>query len=120
VTEMTAMISLEGLAKRYPLPGGGATTIFQDLWLSVAKGEFVCIIGHSGCGKTTVLNSLAGLDEPSEGVVIVDGREIAGPGLDRAMIFQGHALLPWKTVMGNVAYAVSSRWPRAPRLSGRS
>ena len=112
---MTAMISLEGLAKRYPLPGGGATTIFQDLWLSVNKGEFVCIIGHSGCGKTTVLNSLAGLDEPSEGVVIVDGREIAGPGLDRAMIFQGHALLPWKTVMGNVAYAVSSRWPRATR-----
>ena len=116
---MTAMISLEGLAKRYPLPGGGATTIFQDLWLSVNKGEFVCIIGHSGCGKTTVLNSLAGLDEPSEGVVIVDGREIAGPGLDRAMIFQGHALLPWKTVMGNVAYAVSSRWPRATRMSMR-
>ena len=112
---MAGLISLEALARRYPAPGGETTTIFENLWLSVEKGEFVCIIGHSGCGKTTVLNCLAGLDAPSEGVVIVDDREITGPGLDRAMIFQGHALLPWKTVMGNVAYAVSSRWPRANR-----
>ena len=106
---MATIISLEALAKRYPASGGGVTTIFENLWLGVQKGEFVCIIGHSGCGKTTVLNSLAGLDAPSEGVVIVDGREIRGPGLDRAMIFQGHALLPWKTVMGNVTYAEIGR-----------
>ena len=112
---MDPVISLEGLARRYPKPDGGVTTIFENLWLRVAKGEFVCIIGHSGCGKTTVLNSLAGLDTPSAGGVIVDGKEISGPGLDRAMIFQGHALLPWKTVMGNVAYAVVSRWPKASR-----
>jgi nitrate/nitrite transport system ATP-binding protein len=78
--------------------------------MSMEKGEFVCIIGHSGCGKTTVLNILAGLDEPSAGSVIVDGKHIEGPSLDRAVIFQGHALLPWRTVLGNVAYAVSSRW----------
>jgi nitrate/nitrite transport system ATP-binding protein len=105
------LISIEGIAKRYPRKGEGELTIFEDLWLPIDRGEFVCIIGHSGCGKTTVLNILAGLDEPSDGVVIVDGREIAGPSLDRAVIFQGHALLPWMSVLGNVAYAVSARHP---------
>jgi nitrate/nitrite transport system ATP-binding protein len=103
-------ISLEGIAKRYPAPGGGTTTVFENLWLTMPRGEFTCIIGHSGCGKTTVLNILAGLDMSSEGAVIVDGQEIDGPSLDRAVIFQSHALLPWRTVMGNVAYAVSSKW----------
>ncbi|MES2600940.1 MAG: ABC transporter ATP-binding protein [Pseudomonadota bacterium] len=103
-------ISIEGIAKRYPAQSGGTTTIFEDLWLSMPRGEFGCVIGHSGCGKTTVLNILAGLDEPSEGTVIVDGQAIEGTSLDRAVIFQSHALLPWRTVMGNVAYAVSSKW----------
>ncbi len=104
------IISIEGIAKRYAKPGGGETTIFEDLWLSIDKGDFVCVIGHSGCGKTTVLNILAGLDEPSGGAVIVDRKAISGPSLDRAVIFQGHALLPWRSVMGNVSYAVTSRW----------
>jgi nitrate/nitrite transport system ATP-binding protein len=103
-------ISIEGIARRFPTPAGGSTTVFGDLWLGMDRGEFVCIIGHSGCGKTTVLNILAGLDAPSAGVVIVDGKEIEGPSLDRAVIFQSHALLPWRTVLGNVAYAVSSKW----------
>ena len=77
----------------------------------MTRGEFVCMIGHSGCGKTTVLNILAGLDVPSNGgAVIVDGQAIEGPSLDRAVIFQSHALLPWRTVLGNVTYAVSSKW----------
>jgi nitrate/nitrite transport system ATP-binding protein len=103
-------ISIEGIARRFPAPGGGATTVFEELWLSMRRGEFVCVIGHSGCGKTTVLNILAGLDVPSSGAVIVDGQAIEGPSLDRAVIFQSHALLPWRTVLGNVTYAVSSKW----------
>lgn len=108
-------ISIEGIARHYPKAGGGTTTVFEDLWFSMAKGEFACIIGHSGCGKTTVLNILNGLDAPDEGAAIVDGKAIEGPALDRAVIFQSHALLPWRTVLGNVAYAVAARhrdWPR--------
>jgi len=103
-------ISIEGITRRFPAPGGGTTTVFEDLWLSMQRGDFTCIIGHSGCGKTTVLNILAGLDAPSEGTVIVDNQAIEGPSLDRAVIFQSHALLPWRSVMGNVAYAVASKW----------
>ena len=105
-------IAIEGITRRFAAPGGDVTTVFENLWLSMARGEFTCIIGHSGCGKTTVLNLVAGLDEPSEGTVIVDNQAIEGPSLDRAVIFQGHSLLPWRTVMGNVAYAVSSKWRR--------
>jgi nitrate/nitrite transport system ATP-binding protein len=103
-------ISIEGISKRYPAAAGGQTTIFENLWLSMSRGEFGCVIGHSGCGKTTVLNILAGLDAASEGAVIVDGQAIEGTSLDRAVIFQSHALLPWRTVLGNVAFAVSSKW----------
>jgi nitrate/nitrite transport system ATP-binding protein len=105
-------ISIEGVTKRFPAPGGGTTTVFDNLWLSMSRGEFTCIIGHSGCGKTTVLNLLAGLDEPSAGTIIVDNQSIEGPSLDRAVIFQSHALLPWLSVKGNVAYAVTSKWRR--------
>ncbi|MBS4084650.1 MAG: ABC transporter ATP-binding protein [Rhizobiales bacterium] len=110
------LISIEAIAKRYPAPGGGQTAVFENLWLGINRGEFVCMIGHSGCGKTTVLNILAGLDAPSEGVVIVDNQAIDGPALDRAVIFQSHALLPWRSVLGNVAYAVGARhkdWSKA-------
>src|SRR5882762_2500193 len=103
-------ISIEGVTKRFAAPGGGTTTVFEDLWLSMQRGDLTFFFGHSGCCKTTVLNILAGLDTPSEGTVIVDNQAIEGPSLDRAVIFQSHALLPWRTVMGNVAYAVSSRW----------
>jgi nitrate/nitrite transport system ATP-binding protein len=109
---MKPAISVQGLAKRFPAPGGGTTTVFENIWFDVAPGDFVCVIGHSGCGKTTILNVLAGLEEASDGAVLVEDREIDGPSLDRAVIFQSHALLPWMTVEGNIAFAVTSRWPR--------
>jgi nitrate/nitrite transport system ATP-binding protein len=110
MTMTEKFISIESISRSYPAPEGGRTTVFENLWFSMKRGEFVCVIGHSGCGKTTVLNILAGLDRPSEGTVIVDGQAIEGPSLDRAVIFQSQALLPWRTVMGNVSYAVSSKW----------
>lgn len=108
----TSHIRIEGLRKTFPAPRGGApVTVFDDIWFGIGKGEFVCLIGHSGCGKTTLLNILAGLDESSGGGVIVNGKEITGPSLDRAVIFQHHALLPWLSVLGNIAFAVRSRHP---------
>ncbi len=84
------------------------------------QGEFVVLIGHSGCGKTTILNILAGLEQPDAGVILLDGRAITGPSLDRAVIFQCHALLPWLTALGNVAFAVRSRHRRLePREGSR-
>jgi nitrate/nitrite transport system ATP-binding protein len=112
-------ISIEAISRSYPAPGGGSTVVFEDLWLRMERGEFVAVIGHSGCGKTTVLNILAGLDKPTSGAVIVDGKAIEGPSLSRAVIFQSHALLPWKTALGNVEYAVSSRWPEWSRAKIR-
>ena len=101
-------LKVERLARTYV---AGAEPVFADVSFAIERGEFVCIIGHSGCGKTTILNVLAGLDAPSEGLAFMEGREIAGPSLDRGVVFQGHALLPWLTVEKNIAFAVRSRWP---------
>ena len=107
------MIEVEGLERRFPNPADkGETQVFGEVSFSVAEGEFVCLIGHSGCGKTTLLNILAGLDAPTSGHVIVDGKEISGTSLDRAVVFQGHALMPWMSAMTNIAFAVESRWPQ--------
>jgi nitrate/nitrite transport system ATP-binding protein len=107
-----SFLEIQRLAKVWPGPGGQSdTVVFENVNFAVEKGEFVCIIGHSGCGKTTILNVIAGLDQPTSGVVIMDGREIAAPSLDRGVVFQGHALMPWLTVMKNIAFGVRSRWP---------
>jgi ABC-type nitrate/sulfonate/bicarbonate transport system ATPase subunit len=108
-------ISIEALSKRFAQPGG-ELVVFDDLWFEIQEGEFVCIIGHSGCGKSTILNGLAGLDKPSAGTIVVGGKHVDGPSLDRAVIFQSHALMPWLSALGNVELAASSRhrdWPRA-------
>jgi nitrate/nitrite transport system ATP-binding protein len=104
----TEFLKVEGLGKSYP---GTAEPVFDGVNFHIAQGEFVCIIGHSGCGKTTILNVLAGLEGASAGHVFMDGREIAGPSLDRGVVFQGHALMPWLSVRKNIAFAVRSKWP---------
>ena len=101
-------LTVEGLAKTYP---GAAEPVFDGINFGMHEGEFVCIIGHSGCGKTTILNVLAGLDTATSGNCFMDGREINGPSLERGVVFQSHALMPWLTVRQNIAFAVKSRWP---------
>jgi len=114
---MTAhFLSVERLRKVYPAAGGAANPpVFEDIHFGIERGEFVCIVGHSGCGKTTILNVLAGLEVATAGDVIMDGREISGPSLDRGVVFQSHALMPWMSVLGNVAFAVKSKWPEWSR-----
>ncbi|WP_457393249.1 ABC transporter ATP-binding protein [Roseateles sp. P5_E1] len=100
------LVQVQGLAKRY-----GDATVFDNVNFTLTEGEFVCIIGHSGCGKTTILNVLAGLEQASNGHVFMAQREVNAPGLERGVVFQGHALMPWLTVRQNIAFAVRSKWP---------
>ncbi|WP_236581773.1 ABC transporter ATP-binding protein [Hydrogenophaga sp. BPS33] len=104
---MTGFLQVEKLAKAYQAD----KPVFADVSFAIDKGEFVCIIGHSGCGKTTILNVLAGLEFATAGHCFMDGREIAGPSLERGVVFQSHALMPWLSVRQNIAFAVKSRWP---------
>ncbi|CAE6937804.1 ABC transporter ATP-binding protein [Vibrio sp. B1FLJ16] len=99
------LLDLTRLGMRFPTPNGEFIAL-KNVDLQIKKGEFVSLIGHSGCGKSTVLNLVAGLHLPTDGGVIVDGREVAGPGPDRAVVFQNHSLLPWLTVYQNVELAV--------------
>ena len=84
----------------------GRFVALQNVNLNVAQGEFISLIGHSGCGKSTLLNLVAGLLDASDGVLLCAGREIAGPGPERAVVFQNHSLLPWLTCFDNVHLAV--------------
>lgn len=116
-----AFLRVEDLCKRYPdAKGRLGEPVFEHVHLELNRGEFVAVIGHSGCGKTTILNILAGLEEASAGIVLMEGQEVSGPSLDRGVVFQGHALMPWRSVLGNVAFAVQSRWPRWSREQVRA
>ncbi len=103
-------LELKGLSKTYFDPyAGSQVQAVRDVSLSVAAGDFVCLVGPSGCGKTTILNMVAGFLPASGGEILVDGHPVRGPGRDRAVVFQSHALFPWKTVLENVAFGPKMR-----------
>ncbi|MEO3765291.1 ABC transporter ATP-binding protein [Streptomyces sp. B8F3] len=113
---MTAL-EITGLQKNYvDSYSGEEVTAIGDVSFSVDEGEFVSVLGPSGCGKTTVLNIVAGFVNLTEGEVVVDGQAVSGPGPDRGVVFQSHALFPWKTVLGNVVFGLRMKGvPRAER-----
>ena len=98
-------IEIQGVAQTFKTRKGPFCAL-QNINLTVAKGEFVALIGHSGCGKSTLLNLIAGLTTPTQGALLCANREIAGPGPERAVVFQNHSLLPWLTCFDNVYLAV--------------
>jgi nitrate/nitrite transport system ATP-binding protein len=107
-----AFLSVENVSMAFPVKGNGRFLALDSISMEVAKSEFVCLIGHSGCGKSTLLNLIAGLLLPSAGSIQCEQKPIRGPGPDRAMVFQSHALLPWMTCYQNVYLAVKQVFGR--------
>jgi nitrate/nitrite transport system ATP-binding protein len=102
---MRAFVEIAALGKTYATVTGTAE-IVRDFNLYVSEGEFVCLLGHSGCGKSTVLSILMGLNQATTGGIVIGGREIDGPGTDRGVVFQSATLLPWMSVRSNVQLAL--------------
>ena len=107
-------LEFTGLDKIYPSPKGPITVV-EDFNLKVRQGEFISLIGHSGCGKSTVLSMCAGLNEISNGGIILDNKEVDAAGPDRAVVFQAPSLFPWLSAVENVALGVESVYPHAEK-----
>lgn len=101
-------LELSQVSIEFPLPNGDAFKALDKIDLTIEEGEFISLIGHSGCGKSTVLNIVAGLYEATEGGVILEGKEVNEPGPERAVVFQNHSLLPWLSAYQNVELAVNT------------
>ncbi|QDT65197.1 ABC transporter ATP-binding protein [Calycomorphotria hydatis] len=114
-----SMIELRGVSKGYG-QGHERTEVLSDINLTIEESEFVMVVGFSGSGKSTLVSLIAGLIEPDEGEILVDGKPITGPGPDRGVIFQNYSLLPWLTVGGNVELAVKQVFPEMSRLDRRA
>ena len=110
-------IEIEGVAQTFKTKKGSFPAL-RDIQLTVAKGEFVTLIGHSGCGKSTLLNLIAGLTMPTQGHLLCANREIAGPGPERAVVFQNHSILPWLTCFENVYLGVERVFGAAAKSTG--
>src|SRR5712691_369460 len=115
---MSDFLELSNLTKVYPTPKGPAV-IVRNFNLRICKGEFVCLIGHSGCGKSTVLSMVAGLNDLTAGGMILAGKELVGPGPDRGIVFQSPCLLPWLTAFENVMLGVDQVFYTADRPERR-
>jgi nitrate/nitrite transport system ATP-binding protein len=111
---MTTPLALTGLTKVFSTASGPLVAV-KDVNAEVRAGEFVAVLGHSGCGKSTVLSMIAGLETPTFGGVVIDGRQVIGPGAERAMVFQSPCLLPWLTAAENVGLAAAQRPGRTVR-----
>jgi nitrate/nitrite transport system ATP-binding protein len=105
---MSVPLELTGLTKVFPTPSGPFVAV-KDVNAAVHAGEFVAVLGHSGCGKSTVLSMIAGLDRATYGGVVIDGKQVIGPGAERAIVFQSPCLLPWLTARDNVLLAAAQR-----------
>jgi nitrate/nitrite transport system ATP-binding protein len=114
---MQKFIEISGVEQTFKTRKGLFPAL-RDIHLNVAKGEFVALIGHSGCGKSTLLNLIAGLTVPTQGVLLCANREIAGPGPERAVVFQNHSLLPWLTCFENVYLAVERVFGAGSKTTG--
>jgi len=99
-------LSVRSISKVFHHSQRESTTALENLSFDVQAGEFICLLGPSGCGKTTLLNIIAGLDQPDSGTVLIDGKEIIGPGRDRVVIFQEPSLFPWLNVVDNVSFGL--------------
>lgn len=104
-------LQLDNIHKSFPLPGGKEYKAVVDVNINIKKNEIISIIGHSGCGKSTLLNMIAGLDAQTQGNIILNNKEIKGPGPERAVVFQNHSLLPWLSVYQNIEMAVKKVMP---------
>ncbi len=114
----TKYLQIQGVAQTFKTAKGDFPAL-RDIELTVGKGEFVTLIGHSGCGKSTLLNLIAGLTMPTEGTLICANREIAGPGPERAVVFQNHSLLPWLTCFENVYLGVERVFGQSGVVDGK-
>ena len=114
---MVAKLTVEGLTHRYPDEYTGESVhALDNINLEIQDGEFIAVVGPSGCGKSTLLNIQAGLLPHREGVVKVDGTPVSGPGPDRGVVFQEHAILPWRTVARNIGHGLELQgMPKAQR-----
>lgn len=105
-----ALVEISNVSKVYPTPRG-EYVVLDGVDLEVKEGEFVCVIGHSGCGKTTLLDMVSGFRTPTTGDVLVNGKRVVAPGPERMVVFQNYCLLPWKTAFENVFLAVKAVYP---------
>lgn len=117
---MGAAIGVRNITKGFDLRHRGHFSALEDVSFNVQAGEFVTLVGPSGCGKTTLLDLIAGLAKPDRGQILIDGKQIDGPGLDRGVVFQQYALFPWKTALANVEFGLEAKGIAKAERKGRA